>query len=212
MGILDRILGTEKKRQPPATPQEPGRLTDEQALSRYRYMLRTAPPETIEQAHAEAFAQLTPEQRRQVLAELANAAPPQERSAAAATSPDDSQALGRLATRTEMRQPGFMERALAGRGAMGGIGGGMGLGVGSSLLASFAMGFAGSMVANSFISAIGGMGGGDAHASGQPDEGGGEGGGDQAIDETQGDVDAGTEMDAGDMDMGDGFGGDGFDV
>src|SRR4029453_19468509 len=40
---------------------------DEQAIARYRYMLKTAPPETIEQAHAEAFAQLTPEQRRQGL-------------------------------------------------------------------------------------------------------------------------------------------------
>ena len=28
---------------------------DEQAVERYRYLLRTAPPETIEEAHAEAF-------------------------------------------------------------------------------------------------------------------------------------------------------------
>ena len=41
--------------------------TDEQAIARYRYRLKTAPPETIEQAHAEAFAQLTPEQRQQLL-------------------------------------------------------------------------------------------------------------------------------------------------
>ena len=38
--------------------------TDEQALARYRYMLATAPPEEIERAHEEAFASLTPEQRR----------------------------------------------------------------------------------------------------------------------------------------------------
>ena len=42
--------------------------TDEQALARYRYMLATAPPEEIERAHEEAFASLTPEQRRQALA------------------------------------------------------------------------------------------------------------------------------------------------
>src|SRR3712207_7066023 len=41
--------------------------TDEQAVERYRYLLRTAPPGAIEQAHAEAFAQLTPAQRRLVL-------------------------------------------------------------------------------------------------------------------------------------------------
>ena len=43
-----------------------GQAGDEQAIERYRYMLNTAPPETIEQAHAEAFARLTPEQRRLV--------------------------------------------------------------------------------------------------------------------------------------------------
>ena len=34
-------------------------LTDEQAVERYRYMLRTAPPDTIEQAHEEAFSRLS---------------------------------------------------------------------------------------------------------------------------------------------------------
>ena len=49
---------------------------DEAAVERYRYMLRTAPPETIEQAHAEAFAKLTPEQRRKVLADVSAELPP----------------------------------------------------------------------------------------------------------------------------------------
>src|SRR5918999_1844644 len=55
---------------------------DEQAIERYRYMLRTAPPETIEQAHAEAFAQLTPEQRRLVLEKMADSLPASERAVA----------------------------------------------------------------------------------------------------------------------------------
>ena len=46
-------------------------LTDEQALARYRYMLATAPPEDIERAHEEAFAQLSPEQRQQALEKAA---------------------------------------------------------------------------------------------------------------------------------------------
>ena len=50
-------------------------MTDEQALERYRYMLATAPPEEIERAHEEAFAQLTPEQRRQALQALAGHVP-----------------------------------------------------------------------------------------------------------------------------------------
>lgn len=77
---------------------------------------------------------------RQVLAELANAQPEAERAAAARVSPEDPRELGRLATRTEMRQPGFLERTLGGGGG--------------SLLGSFAMGFAGSMIANSFFDAM----------------------------------------------------------
>ena len=42
-------------------------------------MLKTAPPEVIEQAHAEAFAQLTPEQRRLALQRIAEGMPASER-------------------------------------------------------------------------------------------------------------------------------------
>ncbi|MEJ7617843.1 MAG: hypothetical protein WKF30_12990 [Pyrinomonadaceae bacterium] len=77
MGIVDRLFGRDEEQPERSTQTQnrggaaaPARSPDEQALARYRYMLQTAPPETIEQAHAEAFAQLTPEQRRQVLQEL----------------------------------------------------------------------------------------------------------------------------------------------
>jgi len=46
-------------------------MDDRQAIERYRYMLRTAPPDDIERAHAEAFARMTPDQRQLVLRELA---------------------------------------------------------------------------------------------------------------------------------------------
>src|ERR671916_3420431 len=115
MGLLDRLFGRgadrEQERRQAARRQSPqparrrnippDQLTDEQAVERYRYMLRTAPPETVEQAHAEAFARLTPEQRHRVLTEVGNTVPESER----ATS-DDPQSLARMATRAEMRQPG----------------------------------------------------------------------------------------------------------
>jgi hypothetical protein len=148
MGFFDRLFGNEAPR-----PRRQERLappsSDQQAIERYRYMVQTAPPEVLEQAHAEAFAKLTPEQRRQVLSGLAQAAPPGEAAAIAATSVEDPQAMARAATRAEIRQPGLMERTLGGAG--GGFAG--------SLLSSFAMGFVGSMVANSFFSAMGGFGG-----------------------------------------------------
>jgi hypothetical protein len=148
MGFLDRLFGTEPSPQRPQQKRAAPPSSDEQALQRYRYMLQTAPPETIEQAHQEAFAKLTPEQRQQVLSELARTAPASESAAIARTPVDDTRALARVATRAEIRQPGTMERTL----------GGAGMGLGASLLSSFAMGFVGSMVANSFFSAMGGFG------------------------------------------------------
>jgi hypothetical protein len=149
----------ESDRQPPArtagrAAAELQNADSEQAINRYRYMLRTAPPEALEQAHAEAFAKLTSEQRQRVLEQLAGAAPPAERDAIAKTSLDDPQALARVATRAEVRQPGALERTL----------GSGGLGFGANLLSSFALGFVGSMVAQSFFSALGGFDGAAADA------------------------------------------------
>ena len=129
-------------------------LTDEQAVERYRYMLRTAPPEAIEQAHEEAFSRLTPEQRRLALDQLAQAAPEGDRRYLS----DDPRTLARLATRTEMRQPGMLERLFGGGGrGYGYAGGGMGMGMGmggmlaGSLLASVAGSFIGSAIAENFF-------------------------------------------------------------
>ncbi len=148
MGFFSRLFGTEQQEpryRPQATPPPSPAAS---ALDRYRYMVQTAPPETLEQAHAEAFAQLTPEQRHELLRQLADAAPPNERTAVEAISSEDPRALARVATRAEIRQPGMLERTM----------GGAGMGFGGNLLSSFAAGFVGSMVAQSFFSAIGGFG------------------------------------------------------
>lgn len=145
MGFFDRLLGIDTTRRDPRPPPAPA--SDAQAIERYRYMLRTAPPETLEQAHREAFEKLTPDQRRQVVTALAREAPPAEAAAVAATPPEDTRALAQAATRAEIRQPGVLERTL----------GGGGMGLGAHLLSSFAMGFVGSMVANSFFEALGGF-------------------------------------------------------
>ncbi|HKR52413.1 MAG TPA: hypothetical protein VJT72_23120 [Pseudonocardiaceae bacterium] len=156
MGLLDRIFGRTSS---PAGPDRgdastgwpvgqhtsaAGQDPDEIAIQRYRYMLRTAPPETVEQAHAEAFEKLTPEQRRRVLDEVGHTVPESER----ATS-DDPRSLARMATRAEMRQPGTMERVLGGGGRSGGMG--MGGVIAGSLLASVAGAFIGTSIASAFL-------------------------------------------------------------
>ena len=198
MGFLTRLMGIESGADRPHTPSAangasglPGAAVDSEqhALDRYRYMLRTAPPETVEQAHAEAFAKLTSEQRRRLLAELAESAPAAEKGSIASTSVDDTRALARVATRAEVRQPGILERTM-GSGA---------LGFGTSLLSSFAMGFVGSMVAQSFFSALGGFGG-----AGDLDSAGAEANGAQANDDAaepadEDGFDDGDSFDDGDM-------------
>ena len=130
MGLLDRLFGRGRQadRQQYAPPSQygtprgrPEQLPDDQAIARYRYLLRTAPPEQIEQAHVEAFSQLTVDQRQQVLAQLAAAVPAGERPRT-----DDPETLARVATRAEMRQPGTLERALGGYGPNSGRGYGSG--------------------------------------------------------------------------------------
>lgn len=156
MGIFDKLFGSdpEPERQPTQGSQrEPvrsglaGKLTDEQAIDRYRYLLKTAPPEAIEQAHEEAFAQLSPEQRRSVLEQLSSDAPAYEQGATTSKA-DDPRSLARMATRAEMRRPGTLERSF------GGLGGGQ-IGFGGLLAGSFMSSLAGtvigSMVAQQFF-------------------------------------------------------------
>ena len=148
MGFFDRLFGAPEAQPPQARPvPQAARLSeDELAIERYRYLLRTAPPESIEQVHAEAFAKLTPEQRQQVFRALSEQAPEGERLVS-----DEPSALARAATRQELRQPGSMERAFAGgrAGAQGGPS--FGQMVGSSLLGTVAGVVIGSAIAQAFL-------------------------------------------------------------
>ena len=149
MGLFDRFrdgVGAQR----PIAPQAASDA-DEQALARYRYMLRTAPPEAIEQAHAEAFAQLTPEQRRRVLAELAKEIPESERPVLQRAGDDPAQ-LARVATRAEIRTPGVMERTFGALPASPGApAGGIGGLFAGTLLASMAGTVLGSVIAQHFF-------------------------------------------------------------
>src|SRR5947208_1165845 len=137
------LFGSDKPAQQGQAAQ--AQSVDEQPISRYRYMLKTAPPETIEHAHAEAFAQLTPEQRRLVLQKIAESVPASER-ALAEQSGANPQVLARMATRAEIRQPGAMERMFgqAGSVSLGGV-------MAGSLLSSIAGTVIGSLIAREFF-------------------------------------------------------------
>jgi hypothetical protein len=160
-------------------------MEDQQAIERYRYMLRTAPPDDVERAHEEAFAQLTPEQRSAVLQQLS------ERIPASEIGGDDPKSLARTATRAEMREPGTMERTFGGAGVPG---------LGSMFLSTLAGAFIGSSIAHAFFSEDAG-GGGEASEAGEGDAGDTAGAGDGDIASDTGDF-GGGDFGGGD------FGGD----
>ena len=127
MGFLDKLLGRQPlqqqyERQPRPTgqpydvpaPRGGASTEDERAIARYRYLLRTAPPEDIERVHAEAFAQLSAEQRQLVLQRLNDDLPEGERPRS-----DQPTDLARSATRAELRRPGYLQGAFGGRGGVG---------------------------------------------------------------------------------------------
>jgi len=205
MGFLDRLFGSDQpERQIPAVPQndgygrsaygqsdrpanQPPQSEDQLAIERYRYLLRTAPPETIEQVHAEAFAKLTEPQRQQVLAELSAGLPSQEQPRSSA--PQD---LARAATRAEYTNPGFMERTL-GPQQGGRQGPGMGAMIGSSILGTVVGYVMGSAIVSSFMApAFADQGSGD--GSGDSGDSGADAGADAGGDAGGWGGDAGADM------------------
>jgi hypothetical protein len=144
VGFFDRLFGTNDSQD--TTPQyrrtgAPRRTDDDIAVERYRYLLRTAPPETIEQVHLEAFSKLTPEQRDLLFQQLLENAPEGDKPKA-----DDAASLATSATRSELRQPGTMERSMGGRQGMG-----FGSMVASSLLGTVAGYVIGSALVGAFL-------------------------------------------------------------
>ena len=140
MGLFDQIFGSGDDNARSMPQRSTPRTDDEIAVERYRYLLRTAPPETIEQVHAEAFSKLTQEQRVLVFTQLSDGAPSGE-------APRDSapSSLASAATRQELRNPGTMERSL---------GGGGGIGFGSMMASSLLGTVAGYVIGSALVGAF----------------------------------------------------------
>ncbi|MGN7191214.1 MULTISPECIES: hypothetical protein [unclassified Curtobacterium] len=121
-------------------PQQRGHVDpDAVALAKYDYLLRTAPPERLEQVHHDAFARLTPAQRQQVRDRLNSELPPHEH-----LRDDSAGGMARAATRAEVARPGLLRRALGGRG--GSFAGGAAVGAGAMAVGGLAVAVAGGAV------------------------------------------------------------------
>jgi hypothetical protein len=232
-GYGQQGYGQEGYGQQPPVPSSsagagPARSDDEIAVERYRYLLKTAPPETIEQVHAEAFAKLSPEQRRLVFDQLTAESSPGE-----APRGDDAGSLAQAATRSELRRPGTLERTLGGgpdgrqqvgpNGQPLRQGPGMGSIIGGSILGTVAGYVIGSTLMSAFLpdagaTADGGSGddaGGDQGSEGDGGADGGADAGTETASDGGGDFGADTGGDFGGGDFGGGFGdfgGGDFDI
>lgn len=154
----DKLTGDDRGRQPqqPPAPQHYGQQAtqpqprthgqqrgpvdaDKVAIAKYDYLLRTAPPERLEQVHHDAFARLTPGQRQEIRNRLNSQLPPNEHLR------DDSAAgLARAATRGEVQRPGLLRRVLGGRG--GAFAGGAAMGAGAMAIGGIGVAVAGAAV------------------------------------------------------------------
>lgn len=195
MGFLDRLLGRPEQPEQPPRAAAPQRSDDEIAVERYRYLLRTAPPETIEQVHTEAFSKLTDEQRDLLFTQLSENAMEGEKPANA-----EPATLAKAATRAELRQPGTLDRAFGGDQAGGRQGPGFGSMLGASLLGTVAGYVVGSAIVSTFLPDSGG----EADASAGA-ESGAESGGDAG---TDGGADSGSDFGGDSGGFGDFGGGD----
>ncbi|HEU0206998.1 MAG TPA: hypothetical protein VFQ74_09960 [Pseudolysinimonas sp.] len=106
MGVLARLFGAGYD------------SDDDPLLRRYRHLLGTAPIESIEQAHAEAFRDLPESERAAIYEELSRGAGTGERPLSS-----EPATLARSASRAERRVPGSIEKVLRSADGRGGFGG-----------------------------------------------------------------------------------------
>ena len=105
MGLLDRLFGQRR-----TSGEGAGPVTGEDAVARWRYLVRTAPPEAVVAAHASGVEALEADLRAEVLQRIRSALGALEPGAVV---PADAAVLVRAGARAERRVPGFLERALS---------------------------------------------------------------------------------------------------
>lgn len=116
MGLIGRLFaGSDTAFDHAAVDRAPTRTSagvapqdDARSIERYRFFLRTAPLEIIEQVHADAFGELTDDQRAMIYEELSQGAGTGERPLSS-----EPATLARAASRAESRRPGSILSVLS---------------------------------------------------------------------------------------------------
>jgi len=109
MGLLNLVLGRKLDMKSESVAAGASQ-EDARAVERYERMLRTAPPEVIENVHVQAFEKLTPAQLDLLFERFTVDAPSHEERPANA----QPAALARAAAQAQTRQPGALARIFKG--------------------------------------------------------------------------------------------------
>lgn len=128
-------------------------MDDREVQQRYRQTLRNAPPEMIDDAHAEAFERLDPRERRQLAQQLRQQAQqldsPYEDPYDRDDNDEDPRTLARMARRAEQQNPNILDQLFGGQpGPL------------SNPMVKMAMAGAAAMAARRFLGSQGGQAGG----------------------------------------------------
>ncbi len=97
----------------------PDQLDDQEVQQRYRQVLRNAPPDVVEDAHAQAFSQLDPQQRQYLAQQLrqqaAQMGTPYQDPRYQGQYDADPRTLGQMAQHMEQRNPGVLDQLFGGQ-------------------------------------------------------------------------------------------------
>jgi len=100
-----------------------GGLNDQDVAQRYQRTIQYAPPDVVEQAHAEAFSRLSPQEQQQIVAQFQQAhqdpqQPFQFPGFGGGQQGYGPQELGQMARQAQQRQPDLLQQVLGPGGAL----------------------------------------------------------------------------------------------
>ncbi|GAC1386038.1 MAG: hypothetical protein NVSMB42_06200 [Herpetosiphon sp.] len=106
----------------PQDPTNDTHFNPQDVQDRYRYMLRNAPPEVVDQAHQQMMQQLSPDQRQQLATQMYQSMPQQnmQQQFDPRQLVQNPQMMGQMMRQTEQQNPGILDQVFGGaQGALG---------------------------------------------------------------------------------------------
>lgn len=135
MGLLDQLLGGNQQKQQQYqnfsnqwSPNNPGAVSDQEALNHYQEVATQLPPQDYEQAAYQAFQQMSPQQRAEFARYMQQQAQqqgyqiPQAQQQGGGQAYEDPRSLAQMTAQMHQQQPGMLGQLLGGNGSGNDVG------------------------------------------------------------------------------------------